>query len=126
MDPITLARLWIAIRPFKRLRERREAKRAQAALSTASDHATVPSPEDAVLAMGGVTSLQGDGMSELMKSMGRSALKIVGTALTTYATAHGLIDIGAGDAFTAALEAAGGAIITILGLYLSHRKHSVA
>src|SRR5438045_3266142 len=56
MDPLTLARLWLAIRPFKRLREHRAAKRAQAALSTASDHATVPSPEDAVLAMGGVTS----------------------------------------------------------------------
>lgn len=45
MDPLTLARLWIAIRPFKRLRERREAKRA-AALSAADDHGTVPSPED--------------------------------------------------------------------------------
>ena len=112
MDPLTLAKLWLTIRPFKRWKEHRAAKRAAENQVTEPQEAA-PTAED------------GD-MGELGKSMLRSVMKVLGSALVTYAVTHGLVDAGQTDALSVALEAIGGGVLTIGGLYLSHRTHKTA
>jgi len=111
MDPLTLAKLWLTIRPIKRWKEHRAAKRA------AENQVSENVPVEAAPA-----AEEGD-MSELGKSMLRSVMKVLGSALVTYAVTHGLVDAGQTDALTVALEALGGSVLTIGGLYLSHRTH---
>ena len=51
-------------------------------------------------------------------------MKVLGSALVTYAVTHGLVDAGQTDALFVALEAVGGGVLTIGGLWLSHRTHA--
>lgn len=109
-----LIKLWLTVRPIKLLRERRAAKRA------AENQLTENVPVEAA------TAAEDGDMSELGKSMLRSVMKVLGSALVTYAVTHGLVDAGQTDALTVALEAIGGGVLTIGGLYLSHRTHKTA
>lgn len=110
--------LWMAVRPFRRWKEHHEAKRAE------RDGATITAlPVSAESGAAASQDAQGDGMSELAKSMARSVLKVLGTAVATYAATHGIVDAGAGDMLYTALEIAGGGLATAIGLILSHRTH---
>ena len=123
--------LWMAVRPFHRWKERREAKRAAALAAAAGDTTSLSPTESVAAATVGATSPQAapaaedTGMfSELLKSYARSALKVTGTAVATAVVTHGLVDPSNTDALTAALEAIGGGVVTIVGLWWSHRTHA--
>lgn len=62
LDPVTLARLWMVIRPIKRLKERRQAKRARQGLPV--ETVEVPMTNEIVLLVlrHGLTFLGGAGM----------------------------------------------------------------
>lgn len=111
MGALELIRLWVAIKPLKRWKEHRAAKRAAENQVTENVPVETP-PEDSGM------------FSELAKSWARSALKILGTAVAAAVVTHGWIDPASTDAFTVALEAIGGGVVTIGGLVLSHRKHA--
>lgn len=128
----SLIQLWLAIRPIKRIREARAAKRAeQAASSTAGALAASLSPESVVPATGGAAPIQqtaapaaeGGIMGGLAQSMMRSVLKVFGAALVTWAVTHGMVDAGQTDALMVALETVVGGVLTIGGLWWSHRTH---
>ena len=115
MDPLTIATLWLKIRPIRRWREARAARKAQEATLVAGQTTTAaPAAED-------------EGMfSELAKSWARSALKIVGTTIAAGVVTHGWVDGNSADSLNLALEAIGGGVLTIFGLWWSHRTHKAA
>lgn len=108
MDPLTLARLWLLVRPIKRLKERRAAKRA-------AKHQW-PASEDESF------NYQESVMSEGQLSMLRTVLKIAGTALAS----HGVLDAMDLPALQIAVESVAGGLIALAGIYLSHKKHAAA
>lgn len=103
MNPLSLLLLWLKWRPIKRWRELKTARRA----------ATT----------GAATAAGSDGMGEIAQSMLRSAMKVLGTALITYAVTHSFIDAAQTDTAVIALDAVGGGVLTLAGLWLSYRKH---
>ena len=101
------AKLWTTVKPFRRWRARRQAKRAGQTELT-SELIEVPEPGEETF------------MNEWQQSLLRSILKVAGTAAVT----HGLIEAGQTDVLVTALEAIAGGLITCAGLYLSHRRHA--
>lgn len=61
--------------------------------------------------------------SELLKSYARSAAKVAGTALATFAIAHNMFDPSSADIVNGAIETIGGGVVMLIGLWWSHRTH---
>jgi hypothetical protein len=98
------AKLWLSARPFRKLKERRKAKRLERSSELID------------------TDEEDSGMNEWQQSLLRSLLKVAGTAAVT----HGLIEAGQTDVLVTALEAIAGGLVTLGGLYWSHRHHKEA
>lgn len=101
MNWLAVAKLWLAVRPIHRLRERRRRKRLEQSSELIE------------------TEEEDSDMNDWQQSLLRSLLKVIGTAAVT----HGLIEAGQTDVLVTALEAIAGGVITCAGLWLSHRKH---
>lgn len=106
-----LFELWIAIHPIRRIREAHAAKRA------AENQVSENVPVEAAPAA------EGEGMSELGKSMLRSLLKVFGAAVVTWAVSKGFVGTDQTDALAGALESIAGALAVIGGVWWSHRTH---
>lgn len=127
----SLIQLWLAIRPIKRIREARAAKRAAStaagpALSSESaGQAQSATVETSPYSTPAAPVAEDGGMfGELAKSWARSALKIAGAAVATAAVTHGMFDPSNTDAVQMALETIGGGVATLFGLWWSHRAHA--
>lgn len=128
----SLIQLWLAIRPIKRIREARAAKRAASAAAGATlsvGESEVVSPpatvETSTYSTPAAPVAEDSGMfGELAKSWARSALKIAGAAVATAAVTHGMFDPSNTDAVQMALETIGGGVATLFGLWWSHRAHA--
>ena len=109
-DPLTFARLWMLIKPAKRLREWRKRR----AMQSWAEHHLDEVPEDF-----NVPPDEGF-MSEVQLSYLRGALKFVAGMLA----AKGLIDVGEAAALQVALEALVAGVAGLVGFWLSHKKHA--
>lgn len=116
MGALELIKLWVAIRPFKRLKERRESKRAAAA---AENQVSENVPLEAAPAA------EDDGMSELTKSIIRSVLKTLGAAVVTWAVTKGYLGADQSAGMVTAIETIAGGASVALGMLWSHRTHKV-
>jgi hypothetical protein len=78
MDPLTIARLWIAVRPFKRWKEHRLAKRA------AENQATENVPAEAAPVTSSAPTLEEIETMNAMKGAMKSRLVWLGLAQIAY------------------------------------------
>lgn len=112
MGAFALLKLWLAVRPIRRIREARAARRE------AENQVSENVPVEAAPAA------EGEGMSELTKSILRSVLKTLGAAVVTWAVTKGYVGTDQSASLATALETIVGGAAVAIGLLWSHRTHA--
>jgi len=113
LDPLTVARVWLLVKPWKRLKAWRVRRKAR---SWSEEHG---GPPDEILEDFNSPPDE-DVMSEAQLSFLRGVLKWVSGALA----AKGLIDLGDAAALQIAVEALISGAVGIYAFWLSHKKHA--
>jgi hypothetical protein len=94
LDPVTVVRRWLAVRPIRRIKEFRQRRKAA----------------------------KGENVDETKLTIIRTVLKFAGGALV----AKGFLDPADVPVLQTAIEATIGGLLTIAGVWWSHRTHSAA
>lgn len=107
------AKLWLLIKPVQRIRQWRTKRKLR---SWVEEHG---GPPDEIKEPFHPTDEEPP-MGEAWKSHGRSALKVIGTALA----AAGVLDAGNVELLVQAAEVVLGAGIALYGIWQSHKQHA--